>query len=247
MRLFHYHPVFNVPKGVELCDARDVLAEDKIFYTESPSGRSPANFSDVFRYAMLQKYGGWWFDMDVVSLKPAKNWPLRSLPTFASTFEGEWGECASNCCIFMPSANHPIADLLLNTALERQKNEKRDFCDLGPFLVQHVVKNNDMTHVASYEEFCPYPWRIIDMLVYKTLKGRTLNLLRAMKHAVRQHSRSDFKMGRIQKNTLAIHLHNEIFMQKGIDKNGQYHPACGLEKLYRRFEVIPVMSDTVKP
>jgi mannosyltransferase OCH1-like enzyme len=31
---------------------------------------SYAGFSDIFRYALLYKYGGWWVDMDVTCLKP---------------------------------------------------------------------------------------------------------------------------------------------------------------------------------
>ncbi|GAB4450241.1 MAG: hypothetical protein Fur0028_05630 [Bacteroidales bacterium] len=64
-----------LPSGVVVRDANEILHSSKIFkYKYSNQyghGKgSYAGFSDLFRYALLYKYGGWWVDMDVTCLKP---------------------------------------------------------------------------------------------------------------------------------------------------------------------------------
>ncbi len=64
-----------LPQNVFLKDASKIIPKEKIFnYRHSNQyghGKgSYAGFSDVFRYALLYKYGGWWVDMDVTCIKP---------------------------------------------------------------------------------------------------------------------------------------------------------------------------------
>jgi len=64
-----------LPSGVVVRDANEILHSSKIFkYKYSNQyghGKgSYAGFSDLFRYALLYKFGGWWVDMDVTCLKP---------------------------------------------------------------------------------------------------------------------------------------------------------------------------------
>jgi mannosyltransferase OCH1-like enzyme len=71
--------VYNVidsplPNGVILENASDIIHMEKVFcYKYSNQfghGKgSYAGFSDIFRYKLLYKHGGWWVDMDVVCLK----------------------------------------------------------------------------------------------------------------------------------------------------------------------------------
>jgi len=64
-----------LPSLVVLKDANEIIPYEKVFsYKYSNQyghGKgSYAGFSDIFRYALLYKYGGWWVDMDVTCLKP---------------------------------------------------------------------------------------------------------------------------------------------------------------------------------
>jgi hypothetical protein len=62
----------NVPDGVIIKDANDILPSNKIF---SYKGRgdckkgSYGGFSDIFRYHLIHNIGGWYCDMDVTCLK----------------------------------------------------------------------------------------------------------------------------------------------------------------------------------
>ena len=74
--LWTYQPLDNkVPNNVILKDANEIIPENKVFSYRNRNqyghGKgSYAGFSDIFRYALLYKYGGWWTDMDVTCLKP---------------------------------------------------------------------------------------------------------------------------------------------------------------------------------
>jgi hypothetical protein len=63
-----YDQPANVPEGVTLADASNILPRDRLF-THSKSG-SLAMFADGFRYRLLLEHGGLWVDTDMVCLKP---------------------------------------------------------------------------------------------------------------------------------------------------------------------------------
>jgi hypothetical protein len=68
VQLHVYDEPQNVPKGVTLRDAAEVLPRRELF-VHAASG-SFAVFADWFRYRLLHDRGGLWVDMDVVCLRP---------------------------------------------------------------------------------------------------------------------------------------------------------------------------------
>ncbi len=78
--LWTYDELENeLPKGVFIKDANEIIPSKKIFYRkyDDPScgvgkGSIGSPFSDLFRYLLLYKYGGWWTDMDITLLQPIK-------------------------------------------------------------------------------------------------------------------------------------------------------------------------------
>lgn len=68
VRLHVYDEPANVPRGVSLADASEVLPRQHLF-AHRQSG-SFALFADWFRYRLLLERGGLWVDTDVVCLKP---------------------------------------------------------------------------------------------------------------------------------------------------------------------------------
>jgi len=62
----------NVPAKTILRDANEIMSSDKIFsYVGGGDCRagSYGGFSDIFRYYLLKKHGGWYCDMDVTCLR----------------------------------------------------------------------------------------------------------------------------------------------------------------------------------
>jgi hypothetical protein len=63
--LYTYDAVDNVPDGIVMCDARDIMPE-----TMLQDFKFIANFADCFRYVMIYKTGKVWTDLDVFCLNP---------------------------------------------------------------------------------------------------------------------------------------------------------------------------------
>jgi hypothetical protein len=64
LTVFTYNGV-QVPEGVAMEDARQVLPADRYFTFED----SPSAFTNIFRYKLLLERGGWWVDTDVFCRK----------------------------------------------------------------------------------------------------------------------------------------------------------------------------------
>src|SRR4051812_10885773 len=61
--LYTYDALDNVPAGVTLQDAGQILPKSLIFRNQLGKGKgSVAAFSDLFRYKLLLERGGWWVD-----------------------------------------------------------------------------------------------------------------------------------------------------------------------------------------
>jgi hypothetical protein len=63
--LYAYGEVGNVPSGVHLLDANEILP-----YSRLADFRCSQQFSDFFRIALLLKKGGWYSDLDNICLRP---------------------------------------------------------------------------------------------------------------------------------------------------------------------------------
>src|SRR5262249_37246996 len=136
VHLYTYQDVRGVPPDVVLQDANSILPESSIFkYAGDFGAGSYAGFADRFRYHLLAKKGGWYFDMDFVALR--KREPPSDL-WFASTWEGEWRECANNCAIWCLPGDQRIIRLRDECDKLCSRQESVRFGDGGPFLVQRT-------------------------------------------------------------------------------------------------------------
>jgi hypothetical protein len=68
----------NLPDGIKSMDAHKILPKSYLGkYTQAGQTNNLAAFSDVFRYKLLKKVSGWWFDMDVLCLKSAEKYSKK--------------------------------------------------------------------------------------------------------------------------------------------------------------------------
>lgn len=232
VRLHTYGDVAGVPEGVAIEPASAIIPVEQIFtYQNEGFGKgSYAGFSDLFRYELIYQRGGWWFDLDFVSIR-SKPAPQDLL--ICTSHEGQWGECANACAIFAPP-KHPFLDRLRHEARAQIDAGPINFGDIGPHLVQNVARQMKLSaHLAPWWEFSPYPWRQMKRVALPTLAAVAKDQIRLVRFLFWQLRRSDFKAGYIRQGTRAIHLHNEIWRSSGMDKNAQYHPLCLYERLKR--------------
>lgn len=68
VRLYSYAPVANVPPGVTLCDAADILPATDFLRHERTG--SPAIHADLFRLHLMNKTDCIWIDADVLCWRP---------------------------------------------------------------------------------------------------------------------------------------------------------------------------------
>src|SRR3954467_11991771 len=66
VELFSDAPVSGLPAGVTRRNAREILDRDVALYRHEFDGPSPSLHSNHFRYVLLEKFGGWWIDTDVM-------------------------------------------------------------------------------------------------------------------------------------------------------------------------------------
>jgi hypothetical protein len=100
--LYCYRPIANVPAGVEVRDAAQILPEDRIIRHR---GGSVALFANWFRYELLRRGLGTWVDLDFYLLKPL---PMET----PCLFGWQQGGAVNNAVLRLPAESEILAELL---------------------------------------------------------------------------------------------------------------------------------------
>ena len=103
--LWTYQPVEKVPLGVEVRNAREILAESAVTFHRT-SG-SVSLFSNRFRYHLLQRYPVIWVDTDVLL--------VRSLVDLPYLFAWEGPDKICSAVLRLPSGSQALRRLLALT------------------------------------------------------------------------------------------------------------------------------------
>jgi hypothetical protein len=188
-RLYAYDPIDNVPAGCTLCDASDVVPASDVFVHEQAVGKgSLATFSDLFRYELLYKHGGWWMDMDVFCLTP-------SLPNLSVVIGRQDAQLINGAVLHFP-AGHPA----MGAAVKEARSLGRDvaWLKIGPEILTRLASSGELAGaVLPSQVFYPLHfsqfWMTCD-------PRRTAAAAERLKGAA------------------CLHLWNEMFRRAGIDK-----------------------------
>ena len=173
VRLYAYDEIGSVPDGTTLMDAGEIIPAET-FRELRAKGVRPGIFSDLFRYTLLHRRGGWWTDCDVVCLRPFD---------FTSEFVYGWQDSRviNNAVLRFP-AGHKATEMLVAQTLHptrvqpgdtprrlarkgrdalrgRRTIESVTWGATGPAAVTGVVKHLRMVHHAmATEVFYPVSW-----------------------------------------------------------------------------------------
>jgi hypothetical protein len=101
-RLFSYEEIL-VPEGVELADAGCIIKRHDMFEFEN----SITPFSDLFRYELLHKLGGWWVDADILCLR-------SDMPPIQHAWAEENDGSICNAVLKFPAADHRLQNILID-------------------------------------------------------------------------------------------------------------------------------------
>lgn len=231
--LYIYDDVKNVPSNTTIKDGNEILPQKRIFTYQSGWGKgSYAGFADLFRYYLLAIKGGWWVDTDIVCLKPFDFEPDNVI---SSSFEGEWGELANNCALKLPK-NSKLATSLIEMC-EAKDLTQTEYGEIGPCALQKMVADLDyQKYVVPSEIFCPITWRAVSQKIVFPLERLTLTkAIELAKDQLRPLIRPKTRPGSITSRSYAVHLWNEIWRQKHLDKNRSYAKNCLYEHLKQKY------------
>ena len=169
--LYSYDPHLQVPTGVKLKDAREILPEDRIFQNQRGHGKgSYAAFADLFRYKLLRDHGGYWVDTDVFCIRPF---------SFEEPYVfGAEDKPVANGIIKVPQ-RCKIMQSVYAQACEIDPS-RIVWNELGELLAQKVIASGMLKYVKSSSVFSPIPFHEMSDLVQS---GRSFRLPRDT-HAV---------------------------------------------------------------
>ncbi len=143
--VYTYEKDLEVPDGVELVDASDILSGDVHEFRHANGDKSLALHSDLFRYAVLQRYGGWYADLDIICLKD-------KLPD-AKTYFAFMADKLLNSAILKFPAHSAFMDSIMKEAWQTLPEAGMAFTDaarvsVGPTLFTRMIYEQGMDHLV---------------------------------------------------------------------------------------------------
>jgi Alpha 1,4-glycosyltransferase conserved region/Glycosyltransferase sugar-binding region containing DXD motif len=136
----------KVPRGAILRPADEILEKNYLFDWRGLW----APFSNVFRYALLEKKGGWWVDTDVVCVG-------NRIPCLDIAFAEQQAGIINGGQMKFPK-NHPALSVLRKKAEQIGVNQTI-WGELGPRLLTQVVCDQGLkAHVVDTKMFYPIHW-----------------------------------------------------------------------------------------
>lgn len=206
VHLYTYGGVAGVPEGTVLRDGNEILPASRVFQYRDFA--SYAGFSNFFRYRLLLLRGGWWFDADMVCLRPLSE--LDSEHVFGA--EQHEGKVYLTSGAIKAPRGSAAMEWAWNACDARDPSTIR-WGETGPRLVAQAVQRFGLeSAVQPAESFCPIGYA--DW-------GRVLD-----PHAPP-----------LGDEPYAVHLWNEMWRRAGRDRDARYDPRCLYERLRRRYDV----------
>jgi mannosyltransferase OCH1-like enzyme len=197
--LYTYGKVDGIPSGTVVLDAREILPESRIFQYRDHP--SYAGFANFFRYKLLLERGGWWADTDAVCLRPFN---FTEPYAFSSEPRPGGSDLPNNGFLKAPPGSQIFAE-----AWERCDScrpEDLAWGETGPRLIAELLDRFDLgRYLQSAAVFCPIHY------------GETVKFI------------EPGVVWSFGESTRAVHLWNEFWRRKAMDKDLTYPPTCPYE------------------
>lgn len=210
------YQTLKLPVGANLKDATEILPiEHLTAYTQNKQPQNLAAFSDVFRFTMLHKAGGWWFDTDCVCLRPAKDFVdlIGNRKVVAGKEDNKW--VASVAIYFDDKATSALFLDELHKRCITSNNKFKGWGWIGPKLLTDVItQNNLFDEMCPETMFCPVSWKNYSLLFQP-------NMTKVVDDLCEQ--------------SYTCHLWNELFKRDGIDKNAIPPEGSWLFNLHKKY------------
>jgi len=168
--IYVYEDIDNIPKDVDVRDANEILSYDnfknvdiyryeKFDNLDIPSKNKMllcySFYSDLFRYSLLYKLGGWWTDLDAICMK---HYDFDDQYVFAFMEDDNWTVSPGVCKV-------PAKSSLMKSCVSVCRNfmSKYDFADkTGPYLLSRMVKKHNMGNII-FPHYYFYPFQFYEI------------------------------------------------------------------------------------
>ena len=212
--VYSYEKDLNVPDGVELVDADDILSGEVHEFRHANGDKSLALHSDLFRYAALQRYGGWYADLDIICLKD-------KLPD-AKTYFAFMADKLLNSAILKFTARSAFMDTVMNEAWQTLPEASAAYTDaarvsVGPTLFTRMIYEHGMYHLVLQKS------KAYELAYHETM-------------AFFDPKRCEETMARLADSDFT-HLWNEEWRMIRIPKNFGPPKGSFLDAMFRRFDI----------
>jgi hypothetical protein len=206
--LYTFERNLEVPRGVRLRDAAQILGPEEFFVYEEGIGKgSPAAFANLFRYRLLAERGGWWVDTDVLCLTGA-------VPDFTEFFARE-DDRVINIAVLYFEPRHPLMLACFEEAKRMGRNVR--WGDAGPYLFTRLAKE------LGYEDRALAP-----NLCYPIHHSRAIDILRPSRLAY---------LTKLTEKSPFAHLYNASLRLKHVEKEKAPPPGSILDFWARRHAI----------
>lgn len=185
--LFSYEDHADLPKGVQLDNAGDILPREKMFFYKG--SRTPAVFSDLFRLELMAQNRGIWVDCDVYCVKPFAGLPpyvfgYENYPSLRNGFSPQVNQAVFACpadsellkalkAVFTSGKIPPglapwrYLEVVVRRALgEELPVHHMQFGATGPVPLNHYIKAMNLSgYVQAKSVFYPIDYGRADQLL----------------------------------------------------------------------------------
>lgn len=141
----------ELPPGCSQLNAEHILSKDRLLsITMNKQKGSLAGFADLFRYHLLSKEEGWWFDADCVCLKSVDEFDNLSNTMFVAGWEDR--DQINNAVLFM---NQNLAQQIVNEAelICQNKDNILTWGEIGPKMITRLVKEYNLESYSLSERY----------------------------------------------------------------------------------------------
>ena len=205
--LYVYDLPANVPEGVTIRDASEILPRSRIFKYKAGTFNvgSIAGFTNLFRYTLIHSHGGWWTDIDVCCLKKL----AKEEPEVFFSESSQNGDFLIGTALFKSPANSAVTRHCLEVFANKNVDEIVHG-ETGPSLFTEAVAASGRERMVQDGSIIfPVPWWEYNRLFYD----------------------ESLPVG----DGLAVHFWNAMVDAAGLDKNGTFPQESVFETLKRKY------------
>ena len=218
--LYTYDKVEGIPEGVEVKDGNEIISKNKIFRYKNGSISA---FSNLFRFVLLYKKGGYWVDTDLICVKklPFKE---NDIVISSEPYKDYKTSTPTSSLLKIPK-NHYIAlaGIVVLNGFKQAILDGRMGWGAGPTTVKLLVqKYNLSNNILNWTGICSCSCEDYKSIFYPNLEFNS-NVIKTLKN--------------IPESMYCIHLWNEMLRQGGIDKNGSFEKNSLYEEMKEKHNI----------